>query len=432
MDEINYDAMVIGGGITGLQAASDLADQNYKVLIVEKEPSIGGAMILLSKVFPTLDCSSCITTPKMSYANNHENITIMSLSKVIKCEKNGKRYDVVVRKEPRYVNENTCTGCGKCEQACPILRSDPFDFDLGITKAIHLPFKNAIPLKAVLDMEHCIQCGACIRACPVPDCIDYLDQAEEYEFQVRTIINSTGFDLTPIDAKEEYHASDLINVLSPMQMERLIAPHGPYGGILRPSDGTVADSIAYVQCAGSRDDSLGVTYCSRVCCMYAIKQAMLLCGSLPLADITIYYMDIRTFGKGYDQFYQNAKTMGIDFIKGKVAEIIEGDNNNVILRVEQIGENGGLFEYEHDLCVLSLGMVPKKSENDPLKLEIGDDGFVASANPKLCSTLTSKDGIFVAGAAAGPKDIVDSIVEAGAAAMQASEYLQNMKTVEVN
>lgn len=432
MDNRNYDAMVVGGGIAGLQAASDLADQGYKVLIVEKEPSVGGKMILLAKVFPTLDCASCITTPKMSYAKNHENITILTLSQVTSVERQGNDFKVQVHREPRYVNEETCTGCRKCEQACPVLRPDPFDYDLGITKAIHLPFNNAIPLKAVLDMDHCIQCGACARACPVPDCIDYLDQGEEYEFTVKTVIKSTGFDMTPMGAKKEYHANELTNVISPMQMERLIAPHGPYGGVLRPTDGKLPDSIAYVQCAGSRDETLGVPYCSRVCCMYAIKQAMLLSGILPLADITIYYMDIRTFGKGYEEFYQSAKSMGIEFVKGKVAQITEADNDNVKLRVEQIGENGGLKEVEHDLCVLSLGMVPTKLENDPFGLELGADKFICSRNPKLSSTLTSEEGVFAAGTAVGPKDIVDSIVEASAAAMQASVYLQNLPKLELN
>lgn len=431
MDDRNYDALVIGAGIAGIQAASDLADQGYKVIVVEKSPSIGGKMILLSKVFPTLDCSSCITTPKMSYANNHENITFLTLSEATSVERQGDYFSIDVSKEPRYVNEDTCTGCGKCEQACPVLRSDPFDFNLGITKAIHLPFKNAIPLVADLDMEYCIQCGACLRACPVPDCINYLDEAEEFQFAVRTIIQCTGFDLTPIDAKKEYRAGELPNVISPLQMERLIAPHGPYGGVLRPSDGVLADSIAFVQCAGSRDESLGVPYCSRVCCMYAIKQAMLLSGMLPLADITIYYMDIRTFGKGYEQFYQNAKAMGINFIKAKVAQINKAENDNVKLRVEQIGINGGLREIEHDLCVLSLGMAPDKSGNNPLGLEVGEDGFIASVNPKLCSTKTSQTGVFAAGTAVGPKDIVDTIVEASAAAMQASAYLQHLHHLEL-
>ena len=353
-----YDALVIGAGIAGLQAASDLADQGYQVLVVEKEPGIGGKMILLSKVFPTLDCSSCITTPKMSYANNHDNITTLTLSEVMHCQRDGDGFAVTVRRKARYVNEESCTGCGKCEQACPVLCSDPYDFDLGVTKAIHIPFKNAIPLVSVLDMDQCIMCGACARACPVPDCIDYLDEDREVEFRVRTVILGTGFELTPIDAKREYRATELTNVISPLQMERLLAPHGPYGGVLRPSDGKVADSIAFVQCAGSRDETLGVPYCSRVCCMYAVKMAMLLSGALPLADITIYYMDIRTFGKGYEQFYQNAKAMGISFVKGKVAQITGAGNGNAEVRVEQIGEYGGVREFEHDLVVLSLGLRP--------------------------------------------------------------------------
>lgn len=429
--ETYFDALVIGAGISGMQTANDLAEQGLKVLIIEKEPSIGGAMILLSKVFPTLDCASCITTPKMSSVKNHDNITSMTMSHIKSFKREGNEFHVVVRKEPRYVNEVSCTGCSKCEHACPVYRSDPFDFNLGVTKAIHLPFKNSIPLVAVLDMNHCIQCGACTRVCPVPDCINYFDQPEDIQITVGAVIQCTGFDLTPMDAKKEYHAEELVNVISPMQMERLLAPHGPYGGVLRPFDGILADSICFVQCAGSRDETLGVPYCSRVCCMYAIKQGMLLSGILPLADVTIYYMDIRTFGKGHELFYQNAKAMGIKFVKAKVAQVNAAENGNVKLRIEEIGQNGGLREVEHDLCVLSLGMVPKNSENNPLGLEVGEDGFIASLNPKISPNHTSQEGVFVAGTARGPKDIVDSIIEGSAAAMQASAYLQNLHTPEV-
>jgi len=214
-----------------------------------------------------------------------------------------------------------------------------------------------------------------------------------------------------------------------MQMERLLAPHGPYNRVLRSSDGMEPDSVAYIQCAGSRDKSMGISYCSRVCCMYAIKQAMLLSGSLPLADIIIYYMDIRAFGKGYEQFYQNAKAMGIEFIKGKVASISEGQNGSVTLRYE--AQNGeGVTTADHDLVVLSLGMIPGWNPEGICQVSAGSDHFIQTIQPKVAPTLTDVEGIFVAGAAAGPKDIVDTITESGAAAMEAAKYLVSLEMQE--
>ncbi|MDX2441178.1 MAG: FAD-dependent oxidoreductase [Desulfobacterales bacterium] len=207
-------------------------------------------------------------------------------------------------------------------------------------------------------------------------------------------------------------------------MERLLAPHGPYNRVLRPSDGMEPDSIAYVQCAGSRDKSMGVPYCSRVCCMYAIKQAMLLSGSLPLADITIYYMDIRAFGKGYEQFYQNAKAMGIEFVKAKVARIDAGENGSAQVRYEN-QDGSGIATADHDLVVLSMGMIPGWNPDAVCPVSKDSDQFITSIKPKISPVLTDMDGVFVAGAAAGPKDIVDTITESGSAAMEAAKFMSN-------
>jgi heterodisulfide reductase subunit A len=213
-------------------------------------------------------------------------------------------------------------------------------------------------------------------------------------------------------------------------MERLLAPHGPYQRVIRPSDGKEPESIAWIQCAGSRDKSLGVSYCSRVCCMYAIKQAMLLSGALPLADLTIYYMDIRAFGKGYEQFYQNAKAMGIEFVKAKVAKISQGENQNVALRFENQEGDGGVMIREHDLAVLSLGILPEWNPMGICPVSVDGDAFIKSIMPKIAPTLTDMEGVFVAGIAAGPKDIVDTIAEAGAAAMEASNYLKQLQQLK--
>jgi len=420
---VSYDCVVIGGGIAGLQASLDLADQGFTVLIVEKEPSIGGNMIALSKVFPTLDCASCISTPRMAEAQRHERITIFTYSEVTGTRRVDGRFEVKAVKKPRYVKEADCTGCRICEYACPVTVPHEFEGGLGARKAIYVPFSNAIPQIALLDPENCIGCGRCEQVCP-PRAVDYLQEPEEYLVDAGAVILATGYRLTPIDAKPQYGGGKLKNVLGALQVERLLAPHGPYGRVLRPSDGKVPDSVAYVQCAGSRDKSLGVPYCSRVCCMYAIKQAMLLSGSLPLVDITIYYMDIRAFGKGFEQFYQTAASMGIEFVKAKVARITEDEEENPIVRIEMIDEDGRVEERKHDMVVLSLGMVPAWDPTGKAPARIDEDRFVCAADPVLAPCLTLEEGVFAAGTALGPKDIPDSIVEAGAAATEAALYLR--------
>jgi len=426
---IETDVLILGGGIGGLEAALDLADQDYKVAVVDRSPSIGGNMILLSKVFPTLDCASCITTPKMAAVAHHPNITLYTYCELESVERKDGVFHARVLKKPRYVIEEKCIGCRKCEYACPVTLRDPFEQNMGATRAVCVPFANAIPQIAVLDPEHCMLCGKCATVCPT-DAIDYDQKPVTLTMLAKAIIVATGWQLTPRDAKPHYGGGKIANVLSPMQMERLLAPHGPYGRVLRPADGKVPDSIAYVQCAGSRDHTLGVTYCSRVCCMYAIKQAMLLSAALPLADITIYYMDIRAFGKGYEEFYQNAKAMGIEFIKGKVARLEETPERDVIVRYERIDDRGQVEERKHDLVVLSLGLLPASDLSGILPIKIAEDGFVYTPSPKAAPCLTGVDGVFVAGTASGPKDIVDTIIEGGGAAMEASKYIQSLAAGE--
>jgi heterodisulfide reductase subunit A len=423
MADLRVDALVVGGGIAGMQSALDLADQGFQVALVEREPSIGGKMITLSKVFPTLDCCSCITTPKMSAVAHHPNIHLMTYSEVQSIQKRGDGYSVNVLKKPRFVDESKCTGCRDCEYECPITVPSPFDRNLGAYRAIRVPFSTAVPQKAVLDPEYCLWCGKCEKVCPV-EAVDFTQQPETLEVQAVSIIMATGFELTPLQSKSQYGAGKLANVIDPLMMERFLAPTGPYGRVLRPGDGKEPGSIAYVQCAGSRDETLGITYCSRVCCMYAIKQAMLLNGALPLADITIYYMDIRTFGKGYEQFYQNAKAMGVEFARGKVASIREDAQLNPVVKVE-LTDTGEIVERTHDLVVLSQGIVPAYSPAQTYGLSVGSDGFISIPAPDADPCVTDQPGIFVTGTAMGPMDIVDSIVSASAAASVASAYIRS-------
>ncbi|MHA1215024.1 MAG: FAD-dependent oxidoreductase [Candidatus Hodarchaeales archaeon] len=421
-----FSTLVIGGGIAGIQAALDLADQGYKVLMVEKEPSIGGKMIQLSKVFPTLDCSSCITTPKMSSAAHHENITVWTYSEVEDYHKNlNGNFEVKIRRKARLVDEEKCIGCRQCEYACPVEVPSEFEMGLAPRKAIYIPFQTAIPQIAILDLENCIACGACQRVCPA-DAVDYAQQDKYIQVEVETVIIATGYELTPLNEKSEWGGGKFLNVISSMAAERILAPNGPYAGIRRPSDGMVPMSIAYIHCAGSRDASLNRTYCSRVCCMYSIKQAMLIMGALPIVGVTCYYMDIRAFGKGYEQFYQNAKAMGIEFVKGKVGAIHEDpETHNLKLLVEDISGTGGKMEVEHDMVVLSLGLTQGSCPTAKFPLEKGKDGFIQAIDLKLDPVKTSIEGVFGAGTAMGPKDIVDTIIEGSAAAMRASNYLKS-------
>ena len=430
MDNLRIDALVIGGGIAGMQSALDLADQGFRVALVEKEASIGGRMITLSKVFPTLDCCSCITTPKMSAVTHHPNIRLFTYCEVQSVQEHGSGFVAAVLQKPRYVDVSKCTGCRDCEYECPITVPSPFDRNLGAYRAIRVPFSTAVPQKAVLDPEYCLWCGKCEQVCPVK-AIDFAQQPETFNIEAASIVMATGFDLTPLGTKKEYGAGVLHNVIDPLMMERFLAPTGPYGRVLRPGDGKEPTSIAYVQCAGSRDETLGVPYCSRVCCMYAIKQAMLLSGALPMAEITVYYMDIRTFGKGYEQFYQNAKAMGVEFVRGKVALIKEDGDQNPIIKVE-VTDTGEIIERTHDLVVLSQGIVPTFASTSPtsaafsagFSLPLGSDGFISVPAPDSAPCVTERAGIFVTGTAMGPMDIVDSIISASAAASEASAYIR--------
>jgi heterodisulfide reductase subunit A len=424
------DALVVGGGIAGMQAALDLAGQGLQVMLVERGPSIGGKMIALAKVFPTLDCASCITAPKMSASSHHENIRILVNTEVQGIQTIDGVQHVKLFKKATYVNFDKCIGCRLCEYACDAEYPDPLEEGLGARRAIGVAFTNAIPQKAVLDPELCATCGTCARVCPT-DAIEFDQQPETVIVETDAVVIASGYALNSLNVKPQYNAMRSKNIISALTMERLLAPHGPYGRVLRPSDGKVPSSVAFVQCAGSRDASIGVPYCSRVCCMYAIKQAMLLSGSLPIADITIYYMDIRAFGKGYEQFYQNARAMGVNFVRGKVARIDPIEDGDLSLHVESTedGENP-LQEHRHDLVVLAQGMLPEWDMSKTTPVHCSPDGFVAT--PMLTSpTVTTGKGIFVAGVAAGPKDIVDTIAEAGAAAMQVSQYLYQKRSADV-
>ncbi|WP_202318496.1 FAD-dependent oxidoreductase [Archaeoglobus neptunius] len=423
---MEYDVLVIGGGIAGMESSLTLADAGFKVLLVESSPSLGGRMIQLSKVFPTTDCAGCITTPKMAATSKHENITVLTYAEVEKIEnRDGEGFAVRILKKPRYIDEKKCIGCGRCEQECPIFLPDEFNFGLAGRKAAYIPFSMASPRVALIDIENCTMCGRCERVCPT-DAVDFLQQPEEIEVRVKAVIVATGFKPFNPSLKREYGYDRFANVLHALEMERILSPSRPYNAIVRPSDGKIPDKVAFVLCVGSRDKSLGNPICSRVCCMYSIKQAILLSAALPLADFTIYYMDIRAYGKGFEEFYNMARDMGIRFVKGRVAKLEEKENGDIAVRVENF-ETGEIEEEVYDMVVLSIGLLANPDVAEIVEgLELDPFGFVMqqkSTNP----VETNVSGVFVAGCAAGPKDIPDTIAEANAAASQCMAYLKALE-----
>ncbi|MCK5852507.1 CoB--CoM heterodisulfide reductase iron-sulfur subunit A family protein [bacterium] len=427
-ETVRYDVLVIGGGIAGAESALKLAETGYKVLVVEKDASVGGKMILLSKVFPTLDCAACITTPKVSEVSRHSNITIFTDSEVVSIvHESDNQFSATVVKHPKYVVESDCTGCQLCEDVCPVNVEDEYQYGLVARKAVYIPFSIASPRVAKIDLDNCILCGLCEKVCP-PDCIDFTQKDEEINIIVNTVIIATGFNLFDPTVIERYGYGKFKNVITSMEMERELAPTRPYNNVLRPLDGKVPDNIAYVLCTGSRNRTVGTPICSQVCCMYSTKQAQLLMGTLPMADITLYYINIRAFGKGFQEFYIQAKDMGVEYTKGVIAKITEKENGNLILRYEDI-LTGKVTEREHDMVVLSVGILANPElvsvfKNEELKLD--EFNYIGQSDPMMNPAMTSIEGVFVAGTASGPMDIPDSIMSAGSAASEACSYLKRL------
>jgi len=420
-----YDVLIIGGGIAGEEAALNLANIGYHVILVEKDLSIGGKMIHLSKVFPTLDCGACITTPKVSETARHPNISIFTNSIVEDIEKHSENdFSATLVEKPRYVTDD-CTGCQICEEKCPVVVEDQYQWEMVGRKAIYIPFSIANPRIAAIDIENCSLCGLCEKVCPA-NAIDFTQVEKRSTLKIKSVIIATGFELFDPLKIPRYGYGKFKNVVTSMQMERQLVPTRPFNNVLRPKDGKMPDNIAYVLCTGSRDETVGNPICSQVCCMYSVKQAQLLMGALPMADVTIYYINIRAFGKGFCEFFQQAKGMGVEFIKGKAGLIKEKENGNLIIRYEDIQE-GKVKEAEHDLVVLSVGVLPNTDFTamfKNIKVEQDDYNYVNKVDELCCPAKTNIDGVYVAGTSTGPLDIPDSILSAGAASAEAAGYLK--------
>jgi len=425
--KVEPSCLIVGGGIAGMNASLDLSDQGFKVYLVEKTPTIGGHMAQLDKTFPTMDCSACIITPKMSEVASAKNVEMLTYSEVTDISGYVGNFDVTIMKKPHYVDQETCNGCGACAEECPVVVGNEFDLGMKERKAIYIAFPQAVPGEYTIDMDHCIRCGICAETCPT-GAIRYDDKPEYLDVNVGTIILATGWDPYDPTILKQYGFGKYPNVITGFQMERLLSSFGPTEGKpKRPSDLKDPHSIAFLQCVGSRDfTERGNKYCSRVCCMYAVKQARQYKEKHPEADIYIFYMDVRAFGKGYEEFYESAgKNYGIKFIRGRLAEVFEDDEHNVIVR----GEDTLLqrqVEIKVDMLVLSIGLEPRCDAEDVARLfnvQRSEDGFYMEAHPKLRPVDTLTDGVFIAGSVQGSKDIPDTVAQAKAAASGAASLM---------
>ncbi|MEM1563130.1 MAG: CoB-CoM heterodisulfide reductase HdrA2 [Candidatus Bathyarchaeia archaeon] len=432
-------ALVIGGGVAGIQAALDLADTGYKVYLVEREPSIGGMMARIDKTFPTMDCSICILTPKMSDVGHHSNIELLTNSEVIDVKGYIGNFRVKVLKKPRYVKED-CSACGECSKVCPMTAPNEFDAGLAIRHAIYTPFAQAVPSTYIIDMNLCLNkdgvmvCDKCIRACE-RQAIDFTIKPETVELEVGTIIVATGADVFDPSKLPQYGYGKYLNVITSLEFERLINAGGPSGGrLIRPGDMKVPKRVAFIQCVGSRSNRTGRTYCSNVCCMNTIKDSLLIKEHWPETEIYVFYVDIRAYGKGFEDLYKRAKKEGVIFIRGLPAEIIEDKKTR---NLWLIGENTLLkepYKMNFDMVILSVGLEPRKDSEviqRLLTLSRTQDGFFMEAHPKLRPVDAATGGIFFAGCAEAPKDIKDSVTQASAAAARAGILMAKGKvTVE--
>ncbi len=432
-DKVDYGSMnpsetalVIGGGVAGMQAALDIADQGFQVILVEKTPSIGGVMAMLDKTFPTLDCSACILTPRLSEVSRHPNIKLLTYSEVTGITGEAGDFKIKVLKKARKVLEDKCSGCGDCVPHCPIQVKNEFDQDLGYRKAIYIGFPQSTPLVYTIDDENCIKCELCVKSCE-REAIDLTMEDEEIEIPAGAIVIATGYELFDVSKYHRLGYGRFKNVINALEYERLINAAGPtHGNLMRLSDGKIPKSIGFVQCVGARDVKHDVPYCSRVCCMYGIKNAAMAkeLRHDDVKNVTVYYADIRAYGKGFEEFYTMSKDrFGIKYIRGRVGEVEEvPKNKNVIVWAENT-ETGDFLKNEHELLVLCPGILPPKGLKelaDKVGIDVSVDGFIPIQYPASNPVDTTVSGVYVAGCAESAKDIPDSVAAGSAAAMRAS------------
>lgn len=419
--------LVIGGGVAGIQAALDAADAGLEVILVEKEPSIGGKMAKLDKTFPTVDCSSCILGPRMVDVAQHPNITLHAFSEVDAVSGYVGNFEVSIRKKATYVDWSKCTGCGLCMEKCPARKSrDRFNEGVGPTTAINIPFPQAIPKKAGIAKDYCRQfltgkCGVCAKVCPT-GAINYEMQDAIVPVKVGGIIAATGYDLVDWTVYEEYGGGRYPDVITALQYERLLSASGPTGGhIKRPSDGREPRDVVFIQCVGSRDPSVGRPYCSGFCCMYTAKQAILTKDHIPDSRTYVFYMDIRSPGKGYDEFTRRVQEeYQAQYIRGRVSMVYPKGDKLMVRGTDTL--MGAQVEVEADLVVLAVGGEAAQGADhlaEKLRISYDQYGFFMEGHPKLKPVETNTAGVFLAGSCQGLKDIPSSVAQGSAAAAKA-------------
>ena len=432
---VHPDTLVVGGGIAGIQAALKIADSGHKVYLVEREPSIGGHMAQLDKTFPTLDCSACILTPKMSSAGSHPYIELLTYSEVEEVSGYIGNFKVKIRKKARYVDEDKCTGCGICVEKCPFKADSEFEAGMGKRKVIYTPFPQAVPNIPVIDREHCVYflkgtCRACEKFCE-REAIDFEQVDKSLEIEVGAIIVATGFSIFDPSPIYQYGYKRLDNVITSLEFERLVSSTGPTDGNIVLKDGSTPRSIAIIHCVGSRDKNYH-EYCSNVCCMYSLKYSHLINEKID-AKVYQFYIDMRCFGKGYEEFYARLSEEGIHFIRGKASGITDRVTNEEEGKLTIIAEDtllGTIIKLPVDMVILSCGLEPQPDAGDVARLfnvSRGTDGFFLEKHPKLDPVATTSDGIFLAGCCQGPKDIPSTVAQALAAAAEALAMISKGK-----
>ncbi len=416
--------LVVGGGIAGIQTSLDLAELGFKVFIVESSPAIGGIMSQLDKTFPTNDCAMCILSPKLVEVGRHQNIQIITHAEVENLEGSAGNFNVILKKYPRYINEDKCTGCGLCSEWCPIETSNEYDEGLRKRKSIFIKYPQAIPKLPSIDRTICIGCRLCEYICEAK-AIDFTQKEEMIELKVGSIIvaqGSTPYNPLPL---KMYGYGRFSNVIASTEFERILSASGPFmGHVLRPSDGKIPEKIVWIQCIGSRDRRIGNNYCSAVCCMYAIKEAIIAKEHEPEIDCYIFFIDIRAYGKGFEDYYLRAQELGIKFLRGKIALINEDPQTKSLIIAHENSETGEVIEEHFDMVVLSIGLQPSNSGIDlskKLGVNLNKYNFI---DTNIFSPLeTNKPGIFVCGTCSGPKDIPETVAEASGVAGKVSSFL---------
>ncbi len=434
--DINPNVLIIGGGIAGMQAALDIADGGKKVYLVERDPSIGGNMSKFDKTFPTLDCAACISTPKLVAVGQHENIEMMTYSEVIDVSGFVGNFKIQIKKKPRYVDADKCTGCGICSEKCPSKVLSEFDHNLTTRKAIYTPFPQAVPNTRVIDTDHCIyfkknRCRLCEKFCEAK-AIDFDQKAEIIEVEVGSVIIATGFQTFDPVSISQYGFGRFPEVYTSIQFERINNATGPTSGKILTKDGRKPESVAIIHCVGSRDAN-HMKYCSRVCCMYSMKFAHLVHEKTG-AEVYEFYIDIRSPGKGYEEFYNRVQEEGTHFIRGKVSQITdivdspEDKGKLVVVAEDTLARK--VRRIPVDMVVLSVGLKPSSGIEDIVRMvgiSLDSDGWINELHPKLGPLATPSDGIFVAGCCQGPKDIPDSVAQGQGAAGEALSLISRGK-----